>query len=60
MNSFKRIKWLVIGGWLVGTIQGRTFELGNVAMDALVELINEIKAARRRTLRSTHVIQPGH
>ena len=30
----------------VETIQGRTFELRNVAMDALVDLINEIKAAR--------------
>ena len=30
----------------VETIQGRTFRMRNLAMDALVELINEIKAAR--------------
>lgn len=30
----------------VETIQGRTFGLRNLAMDALVELINDIKAAR--------------
>ena len=32
----------------IETIQGRTFELRNIAMDALVELINDIKAARER------------
>lgn len=30
----------------VETIQGRTFKLRNIAMDALVDLINDIKAAR--------------
>jgi nitrite reductase (cytochrome c-552) len=30
----------------VETIQGRTFQTRNLAMDALVQLINDIKAAR--------------
>jgi nitrite reductase (cytochrome c-552) len=40
------------------TIQGRTFALRNLAMDALVELINDMKAARANGISDAELATP--